>query len=134
MLRWDELAFRERVMECARAIGIDSLREVARLARLEPKYFRDDIENLPDGRNIKHVFLIADALNADPAYLLGLADSAHPPSEEDQALDKIAFVASIAAHLYAALARRPPPNPAVSKKLVKMLVELIDYADPPQSS
>ena len=118
-------------MECAHARGIDSLREVARQARLDPKYFRDDQDSLPDGRNIRHVFLIAEALDADAAYLMGLTDSHRLPIGPDDALDKVAFVASVAAHLDAAMAKRRPPDPAFSKKLVKMLVELIDYVEPP---
>lgn len=127
MSLWDDIAFRERVLEAARLRGIDTLTEVARLARLDPKYFREDRPNKPDGRNIRHVLQIAEALQTDPAYLLGLSDS--PPSAEPgaDALDRVAFVSSIAAHLFVAMARRRQPARVDAERLAKMVVEILDY-------
>lgn len=124
---WDDLAFRERVMEAAKARGIDTLKEVARLARLDPKYFREDRPNMPDGRNVRHVMQIAEALDSDPAYLLGLTDSPTEPKVSTDSLDRVAFVSSIAAHLYVAMARRRTPDQVDAHRLAKMVVELLDF-------
>ena len=133
MTVWDEIGFRERVLDAARLRGINTLKDVAHEARLDPKYFREDRPTLPDGRNVRHVLQIAEALDADPAYLLGLTDSPPLPSPGADALDRVAFVASIAAHLYAAMARRRPPGRADCQKLAKMVVNILDYTDPETS-
>jgi len=130
---WDELGFRERVLEVARQRGLDTLKDVAREARLDPKYFREDRAALPDGRNVRHILQIAEALDADPAFLLGLTDSPPLPNPSADALDRVAFVSSIAAHLFAAMARRRPPDRADCQKLAKMVVDILDYTDPETS-
>ena len=130
---WDEIGFRERVLEVARLRGLNNLKEVAHEARLDPKYFREHRAALPDGRNVRHVLQIAEALEADPAFLLGLTDSPPLPNPAADALDRVAFVASIAAHLYAAMARRRPPDRADCQKLAKMVVDILDYTDPETS-
>jgi hypothetical protein len=131
---WDESGFRERVLNAAQARGMETLPEVARRAHLDPKYFRDDRPHPPDGRNIRHVLQIAEALEVDPAWLLGLESAGPPLGREADALEKVAFVSSLAAHLYVAMATRRPPLQADMQKLVRMLVEIIDYTNGKESA
>jgi hypothetical protein len=130
---WDEIGFRERVMSAARERGMETFSEVARRAHLDPKYFRDDRPHLPDGRNIRHVLQIAEALEVDPVWLIGLESGGAPLGKESDALEKVAFVSSLAAHLYVAMAQRRPPVQVDMAKLVRMLVEIIDYANGTQN-
>lgn len=133
VITWDEAGFRQRVIDAGKARGIDSLPEVARRAHLDPKYFRDDRPHPPDGRNIRHVMQIAEALDVDASWLLGLEPHATLEAKESDALEKLAFVSSVAAYLYVALAQRPAPQKADIKRLVKMLVEIIDYSNGDQA-
>ena len=98
-----------------------------RRAKLDPKYFRDDRPNQPDGRNIRHVLQIAEALDASPIYLLGLTDSAPPVEPSAEAMERVAFVSSIAAHLYVAMAHRNQPARVDAERLAKMVVNILDY-------
>jgi hypothetical protein len=80
LAKWDETVFRARVLESAHARGIQTMHEAAVLAGLDRKYFREDL-GPREGRNVKHIFALAEALGADPAYLMGLHDRPWPVEE-----------------------------------------------------
>jgi hypothetical protein len=122
---WDEQLFRQRVLERAQAIGLASLRDVASIARVDPKYFRDD--KVHEGRNIRHILQIAEAIGADPAYLLGLADKDRGPLVVDLpqgALERLARISAMAAQLCVASGYAPGTHAGEALDLMKQLIEL----------
>ncbi len=127
MAAWDEQLFRQRVLERAQAIGLASLRDVTSVAGVDPKYFRDD--KIHEGRNVRHILQIAEAISADPAYLLGLSDQDRGPIIAEipaDALERLATISAMAAHLCVASGRAPGSHSGNALHLLKKLIELAE--------
>lgn len=131
MSLWNDQQFRERVLECGRAKGLESLEEIGAFAELDRHYFRDD-KPTPKGRNITKILQLAAKLDVDPGYLIGISDSPEGDVSRHVArrmpeLERLAFVANVAAHLYVAIGSRPlPPTPETKKFLDRLLAALDD--------
>lgn len=128
---WDDAAFVKRVTDAAKARGITA-REVMVAAGVAGDY----LNKAPIlGRNIGQVLKIARFLEIDPVVLMGL-DSGEDRQPSPLAalnltakqLDRLAMVASIAAHLKVALEPRPRLPEIDTQKLVDAVLRAVAEA------
>src|SRR5262245_6575505 len=121
--QWDDAAFIRRVQTLATRKNL-TLREVCRRAKLAP----DLLNKTPRlSRTVASVYKIAQALDADPAELLGIqVEAALPP---DPRLDRLLVVTRVAVLLYLALEQRnAAPDGVDPQQVIKVLLGMIDPA------
>lgn len=126
VLEWDDEVFRSRVTAIAESQG-RRLDEVCITAGLAHDTL---IKTQYKGRNINTILALARSLKV-PATVLMFGGEVEDPIDS-AALRRLGLLAHVTAHLYASLAERDrPTNPEIDR-VMRLVLSLIDPAEPPE--
>lgn len=122
--RWNDRAYKKFVSSCAAELGL-SIAQLYKRAGVDPSSHSTDATK--NGRSIKQILALADAIGKDPALLIAAGTLERSKETLDLEMAKLAVLSTLAAHLHVAVASPQPSVTDIPKLLRAVLAAMTNH-------